>query len=149
MPTRAYELLTIFESEVEQPAIDTILKKVDELVVAGDGKVATLDNWGRKRFAYPIDHKWEGTYVLHEIVTEATNLDDVERALRLADEVVRHKLMRLPEHEGQKRGLLEGGAAPAETTEPAEAAPEVEAAPEAEPTEEAPSDETAETAAAE
>ncbi len=112
MPTRAYELLTIFEGEVEQPAIETLLKKVDELVVAGNGNVATLDNWGRKRFAYPIDHKWEGTYVLHEIVTEATNLDDVERMLRLADEVVRHKLIRLPEHEGQKRGLLEGGAAP-------------------------------------
>ena len=113
MPNRAYELMTIFESEVEPPAIEAILKRVDELVVAGSGSVASLDNWGKKRFAYPIDQKGEGTYVVHEIVTEATNLDDVERMLRLADEVVRHKLLRLPEHEGQKRGLLEGGAAPA------------------------------------
>ena len=126
MPTRAYELLTIFEGEAEQASIEAHLKKVDELVVAGNGKVATLDNWGRKRFAYPIDHKWEGTYVLHEIVTEATNLDDVERMLRLADDVVRHKLIRLPEHEGQKRGLLEGGAAPAPA--PAEAPAAAEAA---------------------
>ncbi len=113
MPTRAYELMTIFEGEAEQPAIDAILKRVEEMVVAGNGSVASTDNWGKKRFAYQIDHKWEGTYVVHEIVTEATNLNDIERMLRLADDVVRHKLLRLPEHEGQKRGLLEGGAAPA------------------------------------
>lgn len=114
MPTRAYELMTIFEGAVEQPAIDATLKKIDEMVVAGNGSVASTDNWGKRRFAYQIDHKWEGTYVVQEIVTEATQLNDVERMLRLADDVVRHKVLRLPDHEGRKRGLLEGGAVPAE-----------------------------------
>ena len=41
-----------------------------------------------------------------EIVTAATNLDDLERILRLADEVVRHKIIRLPDREAARRGLL-------------------------------------------
>ena len=47
-----------------------------------------------------------------EIVTETAGLPTTERQLRLADEIVRHKLFRLPEHEANKRGLF-GEAAPA------------------------------------
>lgn len=124
MLVRAYELMTIFESEAEQASIDGILAKIDDLVKAGDGEITSTDNWGKRRFAYEIDHKWEGTYVVHEIVTGASNLSDIERMLRLADDVVRHKLIRLPEHEGRKRGMLEGGDVPVETVAPsAPAAP--------------------------
>jgi small subunit ribosomal protein S6 len=65
-----------------------------------------VDNWGRRRFAYPINHKNEGVYTVLEIVTPAVNLDEVDRYLRLADEVVRHKLIRLPDSEAARRGLL-------------------------------------------
>ena len=64
-----------------------------------------MDNWGRRRFAYPINHKTEGVYTVFEIVTEAPNLDELDRFLRLADDVVRHKLFRLPDNEATKRGL--------------------------------------------
>ena len=62
--------------------------------------------WGKRRFAYPIKHKLEGIYVVHEISTPASNLDETDRFLRLADEVVRHKIVRLPDHEATRRGLL-------------------------------------------
>ena len=107
--TRAYELMIIVDGDAEESTKD-ILGQVDKLVQAGGGRIATTDNWGRRRFAYEINHKWEGVYVVLEIVTEASNLDDVERTLRLADEVVRHKLLRLPDREATRRGLL--GAAP-------------------------------------
>ena len=104
---RVYELMIIFEGDVAEPEIQAQLGKVEEAVVAGGGKIATTDNWGKRRFAYEIDHKWEGTYVVLEIVTEARDLHDVERMLRLADEtVVRHKNMRLPDYEATRRGLL-------------------------------------------
>ncbi len=76
--------------------------------------MAKTDLWGRRRFAYEINHKFEGIYVVLEILTEAPNLDDVERSLRLADEVVRHKLIRLPDREA-------GQARPARGRPPAEA----------------------------
>ena len=71
--------------------------------------------WGRRRFAYRINHKWEGVYVVLDVVTEAGNLDSTDRILRLADrsEVVRHKIVRLPDAEVARRGLL-GEVEPAE-----------------------------------
>jgi small subunit ribosomal protein S6 len=103
--------MIIFQGDVEDDALNRILQQAGGMIEAGNGKVAKTDRWGKRRFAYEINHKWEGVYVVLEIVTEASNLDDVERMLRIADEVVRHKLIRLPDREAAKRGLL--GAAPA------------------------------------
>ncbi|MFQ5556982.1 MAG: 30S ribosomal protein S6 [Acidimicrobiales bacterium] len=87
-------------------------ERVAGLLVAEGATIASTDNWGRRRFAYEIDHKHEGTYVVWEVVTETAGLPTTERQLRLADDIVRHKLFRLPEKEATKRGLL-GGVAPA------------------------------------
>lgn len=103
---RVYELMIIFDSDVDDSGIQQLLNRVGEMVTAGKGKIASTDRWGRRRFAYEINHKLEGYYVVLEIVTEANNLNDIERFLRIADQIVRHKSMRLPEHEAARRGLL-------------------------------------------
>jgi small subunit ribosomal protein S6 len=109
---RAYELMIIVESEVDEEGVNAQIAKVTELVEADGGRIATTDNWGKKRFAYEINHKWEGTYVVFEILTEVS-LDSSDRSLRLADDIVRHKIMRLPEQEAARRGLFGEAAAPA------------------------------------
>lgn len=124
--TRAYELMVIFESDLDESSVSAQVKKIGQTIEAGEGTVATTDVWGLRRFAYEINHKSEGIYVVLEIVTEAPNLDGLDRQLRLADEVVRHKILRLPEREATRRGLL-GDGAPAEDV--ADAAPEAEPAP--------------------
>ena len=111
---RAYELMIIFDADVEDSGVQDALTRLGEQVTAGGGTVAKTDMWGRRRFAYEINHKLEGIYVVLEIVTEARDLEDAERALRLADDVVRHKLMRLPDKEAARRGLLGDAPAPAE-----------------------------------
>ena len=103
--------MIIIDSDVADADVDGVITRVAGLVTAEGGSLASTDNWGRRRFAYEINHKTEGTYVVWEIVTETAGLPDTERQLRLADEIVRHKLFRLPEHEAIKRGLL--GDAPA------------------------------------
>jgi len=109
---RAYELMIIFDGDVEDTAVNAMLANVNKLVEAGGGTVKKTDRWGRRRFAYEINHKWEGIYVVLEISTEGRDLHEVERVLHIADEVVRHKVMRLPENEAARRGLL-GDATPA------------------------------------
>jgi small subunit ribosomal protein S6 len=104
--TRAYELMIIFEGETDEADVNRLLAQTGQTVEAGGGRVAKTDRWGRRRFAYEINHKWEGIYVVLEIVTEASNLDELERQLRIADEVVRHKVMRLPDQEAAKRKLV-------------------------------------------
>ena len=108
---RAYELMIIIDSDVAEADVGAVVERVAGLVTDEGGSLASTDNWGRRRFAYEINHKNEGTYVVWEIVSETAGLPDTERQLRLADDIVRHKLFRLPEREAIKRGLL--GDAPA------------------------------------
>ena len=106
MVTRVYELMIIVDMDVDDTTNKAISAKVVEMVEADGGTVPTVDNWGRRRFAYAINHKNEGVYTVLEIVTQAANLDEVDRYLRLADEAVRHKTIRPPDSEATRRGLL-------------------------------------------
>ena len=111
---RAYELMVIFESGLDDLVIDDQVKSVTTQIGTRGGPVASTDRWGRRRFAYEIDHKTEGYYVVWELTSDGADLEALERSLRLADEVVRHKLVRLPDREAARRGLLgEGQAEPA------------------------------------
>lgn len=106
MTTRVYELMVIIDADVDDLVGKDVINRAKAMIEADGGSVPTVDHWGRRRYAYPINHKHEGVYSVLEIVTEATNLDEVDRFLRLADEVVRHKLIRLPDSEATRRGLL-------------------------------------------
>ena len=103
---RAYELMIIFDRDLEEAAIQPQIDRVGALVKETGGSVSTTDVWGKRRLAYEIDHKDEGYYVVFEFVTEGRDMTALERHLRLADEVVRHKLIRLPDEEAARRGLL-------------------------------------------
>lgn len=103
---RAYEVMIILDPEVDDAGVRQAIARATELIESEGGKVATLDNWGRRRLATPINRRHEGTYVVFQIVTEATNLDALDRQLRLADESLRHKIIRLPDREAAKRGLF-------------------------------------------
>ena len=104
--------MIIVDSDVDDGDIDAVISRVEGLIVDEGGRIASTDNWGRRRFAYEIQHKLEGTYVVWEIVTESAGLPNTERQLRLADDIVRHKLFRLPDSEAARRGLF-GEAVPA------------------------------------
>jgi small subunit ribosomal protein S6 len=111
---RAYELMVIFDGDLDDAAVESGVQRVADYTAGKSGRVATTARWGKRRFAYEIAHKHEGYYVVFEILAAAGALDDLERQLRLADDVVRHKLIRLPDREAARRGLTtDGEAAPA------------------------------------
>jgi small subunit ribosomal protein S6 len=110
---RAYELMVIFDGDLDESSVQGVINRIHAQVEEAGGTTATTDKMGRRRFAYEINHKHEGFYVVFEILAEPGALDRLENMLRLADEVVRHKLIRLPEHEAATRGLI-GEPAPAD-----------------------------------
>ena len=110
---RAYEMMVICDGDLDESAVAGVINQTTAQIESGGGVVAKTEKWGRRRFAYEINHKTEGFYVVLEIEAEPGALDDVDRNLRLADEVVRHKIIRLPDSEAHRRGLL-GAPAPAE-----------------------------------
>lgn len=103
---RAYELMVIVDSDLDDEVIEAVVLRVAELVEQRGGDVRSTDRWGKRRFAYEINHKYEGYYVVYQFVG-GEDLPTLERALRLSDEIVRHKVVRLPDTEAARRGLLE------------------------------------------
>jgi small subunit ribosomal protein S6 len=108
---RAYELMVIVDADVDDAGQKAVYARTSELIEADGGTVASTDIWGKRRYAYPINKKLEGYYAVFEISTPASNLDELDRFLRLADDVVRHKIIRLPDAEAARRGLLGAPAA--------------------------------------
>lgn len=108
---RAYELMVIIDGDLEENLVEGTVRRVQEQIKAKSGDVRKTDRWGKRRFAYEINKKVEGYYVVIEFVG-GEGLADLEHQFRLADDLVRHKLIRLPDDEAARRGLL-GEQAPA------------------------------------
>ncbi|MCY4164461.1 MAG: 30S ribosomal protein S6 [bacterium] len=104
---RAFEMMIILDAGVEEADVTARIHQVTQNVAAAGGEVKTEDRWGKRRFAYEINHQQEGYYVVLEFVTEAREMESLQRLLQLADDVVRHKIIRLPDKEAAKRGLFE------------------------------------------
>ena len=104
---RAYEFMVIFDGGLDESAAHAWVKSIaDQVAAKGGSVVGKPDWWGKRRFAYEIDHKTDGYYVVYNVLAEGGALDDLERSLRIADDVVRHKLLRLPDSEAARRGML-------------------------------------------
>lgn len=103
---RGYELMVIVSGDLDEQAAKGWVKTITDQIAAAGGAVAgTPDWWGKRRFAYPINKKEEGYYVVFNLTAAGGALDELERSMRIADDIVRHKLLRLPDAEAAKRGL--------------------------------------------
>jgi len=103
---RAYELMVIVDGDVEDPQAQSWIKTVTDGIQSAGGSIhGKPDWWGKRQFAYPINRKTTGYYLVVETVAPPGALDELERALRLADDIVRHKLIRLPDTEADRRGM--------------------------------------------
>ncbi len=99
---RPYEVMVILEPTLEESAVQGLINRVSASLEASGAAVTRVDKWGRRRFAYEIGHRTEGYYVLLELAAEPPAVQELDRSLRLADEVIRHKIVRVPE--GSSRG---------------------------------------------
>jgi small subunit ribosomal protein S6 len=94
---RPYEVMVIFDIGTEPTSIQAGIERIVETVQSTGGNPGAIDRWGRRPFAYEVNHKREGYYVLIEFSGEVQTVNDLDRFLSLADEVVRHKIIRIPE----------------------------------------------------
>ncbi len=94
---RPYEVMVILDAGLDEDVIRTTLDRATTLISGGGGTVGRVDRWGRRRFAYEVAHRTEGYYALIETSAEPSVMADLDRMLGLADEVVRHKVIRLPD----------------------------------------------------
>ncbi len=103
---RAYELMVIVSGNLEESAAHNWISVVTKSATTAGGTVhGTPDWWGKRRLAYPIKKQGDGYYAIFNITAPGGALDEAERAMRIADDVLRHKLFRLPDDEAARRGM--------------------------------------------
>ena len=93
---RQYELMVIVHADVAEDGLANTVDTIREWASAA-GEVVKIDNWGRRKFAYEIRNLREGNYILLNLDLEPTAVAELERNLRLSEEVLRHLLVRVEE----------------------------------------------------
>ena len=94
---RQYELVYITPPEITEEALTDLHQQVAAVVDRFGGNIEKTENWGRRKLAYEINHQREGVYVLEVINGPGAMLAELDRRLRVVDQVVRHLLVRVDE----------------------------------------------------
>ena len=108
-----YEIMLLFDAELPEERQNEIVTRTRELVEQGGGTFESHDVWGRRRLAYEIDHKAEGTYHLLTFTADPGTLDEISRVLKITDGVLRHMAVKRA-----KPGATPSGPPPSTDREP-------------------------------
>ena len=95
MSERQYELVYILPPDSTEQQVAEIHEQVDSVVSRMNGKIEKTDNWGRRKLAYEIGPHKEGVYVLEVINGPGDLTKELDRRLKVLDQVVRHIIVRV------------------------------------------------------
>jgi small subunit ribosomal protein S6 len=90
---REYELAIIVEPNTDQEGVTSVVEKVSQQVQTTGDEVASVDVWGRRALAYPINNHGEGTYVLLNLNMQPASLGELERSLKLTEQIIRYMII--------------------------------------------------------
>ena len=91
-----YEVLLMLDPELPDERQAEIVARVEETVTKAGGVWHASEAWGRRKLAYEIDHKSEGSYYLLSFDCDPATLDELTRVLRITDGAMRHMAVRRP-----------------------------------------------------
>ncbi|WP_026928779.1 30S ribosomal protein S6 [Glycomyces tenuis] len=91
---RHYELMVIFDPNVEETQVSPTLERFLKGVKDAGGAVDKIDVWGRRRLAYEIEKNSEGIYAVVDLQSEPAPVAEMDRQLRLNESVLRTKVLR-------------------------------------------------------
>ena len=90
---KPYELALILHPDLEID-LDAPLAKLDQLIKDAHGKVSARDDWGKRKLSYPIAGMSHGIYCFYQLEMEPGQVANLERHLLIADEVLRHLVVK-------------------------------------------------------
>jgi small subunit ribosomal protein S6 len=97
MSDRQYELVYILPPDTTEQQVAELHTQVEQVVARLNGQIEKTENWGRRRMAYEIGHQKEGVYVLQVINGSGELMKELDRRLRVMDQVIRHIVVRVDE----------------------------------------------------
>lgn len=121
---RDYELAFILNPEVSEEETRTILDRVEQIVARYGGQIVKVNQWGRRRLAYPIERHRDGFYVFIDMILTPETVTELERTLKVSESVLRHmvkkrdpKAIQKEREEREARAAAAIAAAPTATDE--------------------------------
>ncbi|HLI06121.1 MAG TPA: 30S ribosomal protein S6 [Ktedonobacteraceae bacterium] len=127
MVTRDYELGFILNPEVSEEQTQAILNRVEQIVATHGGQIVRVNKWGRRRLSYPIEHHRDGNYIFLDMILTPETVAELDRTLKVSEEVLRHLMKRRDartvqkEREARAAAEAAAGANAQEQAEPATA----------------------------
>lgn len=91
---RNYEVMYIIKPETEEEKVTAIMERFKGLVEERGAEVTKLDKWGKRRLAYEINHIKEGIYVLMQFKAESAAAAEMDRVMKINDDIFRHMITR-------------------------------------------------------
>jgi len=92
---RDYELVVIISPSVADEEIAATIEKINQFINERGGSTTEVNQWGRRKLAYPIRDFMEGNYVLTQFRMDPKLTAELEASLGLSEEILRHLLVRL------------------------------------------------------
>jgi small subunit ribosomal protein S6 len=102
---REYETIFILRPDVSRESSESISARVNDVVAREGGTLTRVENWGRRRLAYPVAKQRRGVYVYLKYVGRGGVVSELERNLRMLDDVIKYQTVKLSD-EVQRAGLV-------------------------------------------
>ena len=90
-----YELVYVIDVNLEDEARKAVIDRFNGMIEQNGGKVTKVEEWGKRRLAYPINYKTEGYYVLVNFESEATLPREIERTMQIAESILRYLIVKV------------------------------------------------------
>lgn len=95
MRTGIYESAVLINAALDDQQIDSILTRIKDLITNNGGQIRELDNWGRKRLAYPVEKSKIGYYAIYRFDAPSDLIAKLERAYTLDEQILRFVTLKL------------------------------------------------------
>lgn len=90
---RNYELMYVIKPDLDEEKLQEVIDKFNNIIADNSGEVVTADKWGKRRLAYEINDYREGIYILVNFKGEAAVAQELDRVLKITDEILRFMII--------------------------------------------------------
>jgi small subunit ribosomal protein S6 len=94
---RDYEVLYIVRADLDDEKVQDVVKRVNTLIERSGGALERTNLWGKRKLAYEVKHQKEGAYILQDFKIPQERIPELEGALKISEEVLRHLIVRRPD----------------------------------------------------
>jgi len=97
---RSYETIVVLDAELEEEPIEQEVNAIEQIITShSSGEMVDTERWGNRKLSYEMNDKRQGYYTLFRFNSEPDVLDELTRAFKLNENVLRHIIKRVKQHQ--------------------------------------------------